>query len=94
MYEHTYKEMVSAGVAEQLPEPIWMDKNGSICKEECSFGCMVKCKLTCPDQCFVGDEVGGNISMKGDGHAAWRLLLGAPKSVAYDRVSVTEKRFT
>ena len=43
---------------------------------------------------MVGDKVGGNNSMKGDGHAAGRLLLGAPKSVAYNRVSVTEKRFT
>ena len=32
--------------------------------------------------------------MKGDGHAAGKLLLGAPESIAYDRVSVTEKRFT
>ena len=32
--------------------------------------------------------------MKGDGHAAERLLLGAPGSVAHDQVSVTEKRFT
>ena len=94
MYEHTYEEMVSAGVAERLPEPVWMDRNGTPCEEDDFFGCMVKYKLTHPDLCFVGDEVGGNISMKGDGHAAGRLLLGAPGSVAYDRVSVTEKRFT
>ena len=55
---------------------------------------MVKYKLPHPDLCFVGDEVNGNISMKGDGHAAGRLLLGAPGSVAYDRLSVTEKRIT
>ena len=32
--------------------------------------------------------------MKGDGHVTGKLLLGTPESVAYDRVSVTEKRFT
>ena len=32
--------------------------------------------------------------MKGDGHAGGKLLLGAPETVAYDRVLVTEKRFT
>ena len=94
MYEHTYEEMVSAGVAECLTEPLWVDENGNECEEEDSCGCQVKYRLTHPDRCFVGDEVGGNISMKGDGHAAGKLLLGAPESVAYDRVSVTEKRFT
>ena len=86
--------MVSAGVAEQLPEPIWMDENGSPCEEDAFFECMAKRKLTRPDLCFIRDGVGDNISMKGDGHAAERLLLGAPGSVAHDQVSVTEKRFT
>ena len=94
MYEHTYDEMVSAGVAESLTEPIWMDENGNECQEKDYCGCQVKYRLTHPDRCFVGDEVGGNISMKGDGHAAGKLLLGAPESIEYDRVSVTEKRFT
>ena len=42
---------------------------------------------------LVGDEVGGNISMKGDGHAAGRQLLGAPGTVAYDQMSGIEKWF-
>ena len=33
---------------------------------------MVKYKLKHPDLCFVGDEVGSNISMKVDGHVAGR----------------------
>ena len=32
--------------------------------------------------------------MKGDGHIAGKLLSGAPESVAYVKVSVTEKRLT
>lgn len=38
MYEHTYEEMVSLGVAEKLTDPIWMDKDGNECDEEQSFG--------------------------------------------------------
>jgi len=94
MYEHTYDEMVASGVAEKLTEPTWMDKDGNECGEDTCFGCRVNYKLLHPDQCFVGDEVGGNISMKGDGHVGGRLLLTSPESIAYDRVSVSEKRFT
>ena len=54
----------------------------------------MKYRLLHPDRCFVGDEVGGNISMKGDGHVGGKLFLTSPDSVAYDRVSVSEKRFT
>lgn len=86
--------MVASGVAEKLTEPTWMDKDGNECDEDTSFGCKVNYKLLLPDQCFVGDEVGGNISMKGDGHVGGRLLLSSPDSIAYDRVSVSEKRFT
>ena len=94
MYEHTYEEMVSSGVAEKLTNPIWLDKEGNECDEDESFGCKVNYKLIHPNQCFVGDEVGGNISMKGDGHVGGRKLLTAPDSIAYDRVSVSDKRFT
>ena len=52
MYEHTSEEMVSACVAERLPEPTWIDKRGSPCEEDASIGCMVKCKLTHPDLCL------------------------------------------
>ena len=94
MYEHTYDAMVSSGVAEKLSDPIWVDKDGNECDEEQSFGCKVRYKLLHPDQCFVGDEVGGNISMKGYGHVGGRKLLSAPESVAYNRLSVSDKRFT
>ena len=74
VYEYTYEEMVSAGVAEKLPEPTWMDKDGNPCEEEDPFGYMVKYKLSHLDQCFIGNKVRGNISVKGDGHSTRRLL--------------------
>ena len=52
MYMHTYREMVEAGVAEQLPQPIWMDRNGKQVGEKDALGCMVTHKLCHPDRCF------------------------------------------
>lgn len=75
MYVHTYDEMVSDTVTEFLAEPLWLDGNGNPCKEEYSYGCQLDYKLICPDQYFVGDEVGYNISMNRDGHTAVKLLL-------------------
>ena len=49
IYKHTFEEMVPAGVAECLTEPLWMDENGNECVEEDSCGCQVKYQLTSPD---------------------------------------------
>ena len=66
MYNSIIDEMVEAGVAERLDEPVWMDRDGKICLEDDAFGCKVHHKIVRPDMCICGDEVGGNISMKGD----------------------------
>ena len=42
----------------------------------------------------MGDEVGGNLNMTGDGHSGDQLFLTGSKQVPYQRVSTTEKRFT
>ncbi len=94
MYMHTYPEMAEAGVTDQPPQPIWMDRNGKQTSEKDALRYMVTHKLFHPDRCFVGDEVGGNLSMKGDGHAAGKKLLTATESVPYNRASHVEKRFT
>ena len=52
-----------------------MKKDGQICTKEESDGCKVHHKITQPEFGFCGDEVGGNISMKGDGHNEGELLL-------------------
>ena len=68
-----------------LEEPCWIDRNGQVCDEE---------KLCHPDLCFVGDEVGGNLNMKGDGHCGGQKFLTGSGTVPYRKVSATEKRFT
>ena len=40
-------------------------------------------KLCQPDRYFLDNEVGRNLSMKGDGHAAGRKLLALTESALY-----------
>ena len=65
IYKHTYCEMVEAGVAKKyLSHPIWMSREGKECSQKDELGCMVTHKLCCPDKYFVGNKVGGNLTMK------------------------------
>ena len=75
MYNHVYIEMEDAGVAVKLKTPVWQDEDGVTCPELSAFGCKVTHTLTHPEMCFVMDKVGGNISQKGDGHQAGKLLV-------------------
>ncbi len=74
MYSHTMSEMVDAGVAVKLDTPVWMNRGDEICEEEEAYGCKVFHRLVRLDVCICGDEVGGNLSMKGDGHVAGQKL--------------------
>ena len=69
MYDDVYLAMVECGVAEKLEIPIFMDRDGNPTEDDSKiFG--VKCThtITHPDMCLVVDEVGSNLSQKGDGH--------------------------
>ena len=52
------------------------EQEGVECDKSNAFRCKVTHKLIRPDMCIFGDEVGGNLSMKGDGHVGGKLLLG------------------
>ena len=75
MYSKIVKDMEDAGVAEHLPESVWMDCEGNIVEEGKSFGCKVTHRRTHPDVGILFDELGGNISQKGDGHVGGQLML-------------------
>ena len=94
MYNHIIDEMVDAGLAIELKDPVWMNKDGEICLEEEAFGCKVHHKIIRPDLCFCGDEVGGNISMKGDGHHGGELLLAEKGTTAQRKTSTRNRKFT
>ena len=94
MLQHTFEEMVKAGVAKKLDVPVWRNKYGNDCEISEAFGCKMTHDLCHPDLCFVGDEVGGNINMTGDRHVGGQKFLTAKGTVPYKKVLATEKRFT
>ena len=94
MYKHIIDEMVDAGLAVELDEPVWMNRDGNICPEHEAFGCKVHHKVIHPELCFCGDEVGGNISMKGDGHHGGELLLAEKGTIAQRKSSTRNRKFT
>ena len=65
-----------------------------VCMEKDALGCKVTHDILRPDMCIVGDEVGGNISMKGDGHAGGELYLCAKGTIPQKKVSNKDKHFT
>ena len=94
MYNSIIDEMMDAGVVERLDEPVWMDHDGNICSEETAFGCKVLHKVVRPDMCICGDEVGGIISMKGDGHVGGELFLTEKRRVPQRKTSTRNRKFT
>ena len=46
-------------------------KDGAVVGEEEAVGCKVTIKITHPEMVVVADKVGGNTSMKGDGHCGY-----------------------
>ena len=94
MYNQCIEQMVQAGVATKRAEPVWMDETGKVCDESQAYGCKVTHDLIYPEWCLVGDEVGGNISIKGDGHVEGRLYLAPKGRVAYRKVCKADRKFT
>ena len=71
-----------------------MENDGNKCNEEDSCGYNVEYyRLIHPEYYFVGSKVGG-ISMEGDEHIIRKLLLSSLNFVVYNRVSISDKRFT
>ncbi len=95
IYSHTVSEMIDAGVVKKLRIVlVWMDQNGNVCDKDEAYGCKVFYKLVRPDMCLCGDEVGGNLSMKGDGHIGGKKLLTGNGKVPQVQASTRNRRFT
>ena len=87
--------MVETGVAVELDSPVWMDRAGNEVEDEAdTYGCKVTHKVIRPDMCICGDEVGGNLSMKGDGNEGGKLLLGERGYVVQEKASTHSRKFT
>ena len=71
-----------------------MNRYGDIVAEEMAPGCKTIYKLTRPDMCIVGDEVGGNLCMKGDERVEGQLFLTAFGRVPQQKASSKSRKFT
>ena len=94
MYEVIEQEMITAGVAVMLPEPVWMNAKGEHVEEGDAFGCKVTLDITKPEMCVVADEVGGNTSQKDDGKIEGERWLCSPGTIPQRKISTTKKHYT
>ena len=94
MYEHIIEEMVEARVALRRDVLTWMDREGNVISETEGHGCKVTHDLIHSEMCVVGDEVGGNLNMSGDGHIGGTLLLCEKNCVPQQKTSTRDKHFT
>jgi len=69
MYDDVYRGMVKSGIAIELEEEVWVNKEGKIVStEEESFGRKTKHILTRPNYLIFVDETGDDTSQKQDGN--------------------------
>ena len=94
MYEVIEQEMITAGVAVMLPEPVWMNAKGEHVEEGDAFGCKVTLDITKPEMCVVADEVGGNTSQKDDGKIGGERWLCSPGTIPQRKISTKNKHYT
>ena len=64
MHNNIGDEMISAGIAEEYEEPMFMDKADNVCSEKHAFGFKASHNIMHPDCFIMADEVGGNASQK------------------------------
>ena len=95
MYDEVYDAMVDCKVARVLDRPVFMDNDGSITDDpDNRFGVKVTHTITHPDMCLVVDEVGSNLSQKGDGHIGGQMYMCERGAVPQIKVQHKEKHFT
>ena len=94
MYEVIEQEMITAGVAVALKEPVWMNAEGEVVEEGDAYGCKVTLDITKPEMCVVADEVGGNTSQKDDGKIGGERWLCSPGTIPQRKISTKNKHYT
>ena len=80
--------MVEAKLAVELPDPVWMNDDRKEVSEEDATGCKVTHDLEHPEMCIVMDEVGGNISQKGDGNKGGETYICANEYFLFQAISL------
>ena len=79
-----------SGVAEMLPDPVWMDAEGNIVELQAdTFGCKVGIKATHPNCFAMEDETGCNTNMKTDGHVGGNKFMGEAGTTCCNKKAIT-----
>jgi hypothetical protein len=95
MYEQVYAAMVQSGVAVELDEEKWLNKNNEIVSdEEEACGRKTKYFITRPDYIIFVDEVGDNTSQRNDGNVGGEKFLVDKNKRAVKRSSYADSHFT
>jgi len=100
MYDDVYRGMVKSGIAIELEEEVWVNKEGKIVStEEESFGRKTKHILTRPNYLIFVDETGDNTSQKQDGNQGGeKFVVGVKErallSLSFDGCHWTSLGFT
>jgi hypothetical protein len=67
MYSLVYKELINSGIANELEEPAYFDKQNNIVGEDAAyFGTRSKCQVTDPSYLIFVDETGSSTNMRKD----------------------------
>ena len=93
MYVQFGEEIFEAKVARAI-DHTWMDVPGNVVDEKDCFGCKVYMEITRPNIYFTIDEVGGNISQKGDGAMGGELFLYKKGKTPQQKISTKDKHYT
>lgn len=95
MYKHIQRILLLSKVARELPQPVWMNKQGQVVDNKRDAFCFkVPIEIHMPDLCIVLDECGCNLSQEGDGRIGKEKFLAGTKSKAYSTVSTKHHHFT
>ena len=68
IHDNVAQEMIDAGVAKFLEEPVQKDRFDRTRETKKSFGCKASIDIDDPNYFLAADKVGDNISKKEDGH--------------------------
>jgi len=95
-YDLFYNRLVEYGIAEELNEEVWRDKDDNIVDtEEEAFGRKTAYKLLYPFMVVYMDEIGNNTSQKADGNVGGERKVGdANSDKAHINASTADCRWT
>jgi hypothetical protein len=95
MHDGVYEKLAEAGIADDLADERWLDIHGNIVETESeAYGRKMKYLLRHPEKLLFVDEVGDNISKKGDDNAGVQNFTVETDMRAQVRNSFKDNYFT